>query len=68
MNWLGADWQNLAAWLDDEIAGKRAKLENPKTTWEETLVLRGELKALKNLAAQADLDRHAPRTVEDAAE
>lgn len=60
LNWMSGDWVEVQRWANDELAAKRALLELPNATHDESMVLRGEIKVLKNLLAQEDLSAPVP--------
>jgi len=55
LNWMSGDWVEVQRWANEELAAKRGLLEQPTTTADESMVLRGEIKVLKNLLAQEEL-------------
>lgn len=55
LNWNSPEWQETHRWLTEELDAKRAKLEQPTLTHDETQVVRGEIKVLKNILAQPDM-------------
>jgi hypothetical protein len=57
---MSGDWVEVQRWANDELAAKRALLELPNATHDESMVLRGEIKVLKNLLAQEDLSAPVP--------
>jgi hypothetical protein len=63
LNWIAPSGVELLRWVNEELAGKRAKLEQPTITHEEAQVLRGEIKVLKNILAQPELVAQGVRGV-----
>jgi hypothetical protein len=61
MNWLGRDWQELRRWVKEELASKRAQLEDPKIEDRHAQLLRGEIRVLKNIEAQEKMPGPLPR-------
>lgn len=55
LNWNSEAWQSVAAWARKEAARKSMLLEDPKLPYDETQVVRGELRMIRNLLAQPDL-------------
>jgi len=55
MNWMSGDSVELMRWVTVELENKRVQLERIGLTHDETQVLRGEIKILKNLLAQPDM-------------
>jgi hypothetical protein len=55
-------WQQVAAWLEEEIERMRDRNEDPKLSSESTATLRGEIRAYRRLLRQADPESPPPTT------
>jgi len=57
--WGGPQWLEVRRWATEELDAKRGLLEQPQLTHDESNVLRGEIKVLKNLLAQPEMAAQA---------
>jgi len=59
ITFLSADWQAIVHWAKVELANKVARLSDTELSHDATQVVRGEIKALRNLLAQPELAAQA---------